>query len=834
MAGLLDVLSDFPSKLKSVQDTLGMSDVKPAGARKKGDTGSNQSAGAKPTAKKKPAAKKSPPAVIVPLSREDANDIFAPRITGLVSDIKKFKLLDGDVKFIKVWVYYNADGLIDLFDVRFENETGKKAVITFYWDGKSMRMKGAPVLLYNRNLIAADADTPILIVEGAKTAVAAATIPGFIPVTWNGGGKKCSKVDWSVLKNRKVYIYPDDDMKCYADNHRTKAGELKPPHEQPGIEAALMIQKKLPQAKIITPLPAARDIKGDGADIVEALQVMSADDLAAYILSAPEINAPVPPSPIDTPRPEFTQEVFPFRILGVADDGKAYFLDRHERLASMPLGGITQNKLLTLAPLPFWQSNFATGKGGKLDRDDWIDATDTLIELAGKLDFDSDRIRGRGAWRESDGRTCYHDGMTTIGEVSQNRLYLRMTRKDIGIDTAPPDRSRLAAILDTVGQLSFETRADMIRCISWATLSPFAGALPWRPAGLLTGRSESGKSTIVDMIIKPLCLPLVVSGGESTEAGVRQAVNIDARGIVVEESETDTPKKRQRRDDVLSLMRQSTSDETPKAVKGTVDGKGMRFTLRSMFMFVAISPEVESIADDNRLFRVNLESKGHTAEQWFELVDKLKGGITPELCASVRALTWTRLNDIFAMVDRMSPIIQRVTGKSSRFSKAEALLFAAYQVIWKQHDLSDDELREFFDKIYDWQPPEQARDETDELLDKLLDNIIQEGRDRITLRQVLQRIGTTKDTEGFWKDVAGRYGLGLTPDGDLAMAKNFDAIGRIIDRGKGYQRIFWRHTDLNKKCRIVTIAGKNRNCLIIDKKVLAVDDKNEVNEGEPF
>ena len=42
-----------------------------------------------------------------------------------------------------------------------------------------------------------------------------------------------------------------------------------------------------------------------------------------------------------------------------ADDGKGYFLDRHERLTSFALAGITQNKLLTLAPLPWWQQKYA-------------------------------------------------------------------------------------------------------------------------------------------------------------------------------------------------------------------------------------------------------------------------------------------------------------------------------------------------------------------------------------------------------------------------------------------------------------------------------------------
>lgn len=782
-----------------------------------------------PEPSKKKRKPPTPPPPLVPLTREKAKEVFNPE--SLVEMVTKFKMLDGDIRFVKVWPYYNSEGLIELFDVRFENEHGKKAVISYYWDGKVMRSKGAPVLIYNRHLLAQDTDSPVLIVEGAKTADAAAEIPGFIPITWNGGGKKCKQVDWTILKDRTVYIYPDDDQKCYPDNHRYRPGEIKPPNEQPGIDTALAIKKKLPQAKIVQPIESARKIKADGADIVEVLQVpnMTPEAVADHILNGPEIQAEAPPpSPIDTPRTEAEPEKFPFKILGVADDGKAYFLDRHERMASMALASITQNKLLTLASLFWWTAEFANGRGGAMNKDDWTAAVDAVIQLSGAVDFDSDRIRGRGAWRERDGRICYHDGRDTIGQPAPERLYLRMTHKHIGIGSPEPDKDALKAILAITEQLSFETRADMIRCLSWATLAPFAGALPWRSAGLLTGRSGSGKSEIVNLIIKPLTMPHVFSGGESTEAGIRQHIGIDAAAIVVDEADTDTDKKKRRRDDVLSLMRQSTSDEAPKVAKGTIDGKGMRFTLRSMFMFAAISPEVESIADDNRLFRINLEGKGHTPEQWYALKTGLSEAITPEICASIRALTWTRLPDIFAMAERMSPVIQKITGKSSRFATSESLMFATYQVIWKQLELTENNLYEFFEGIYKMQPVEEQRDETEELLDRLLDEVIREGMKNYTLRQVLQwEIKGAGDPE-TWAAISGRYGLRITPDGDLAIAKNHHAIARIIDRGKGYQRMFARHPLMKDKNKSHAIAGTVRSCVVIDGKILTEGGK------EPF
>ena len=798
VAGLIEGLDKFPDKLNAVKSTLGIIDPKP---------------------KQKPTPKP------VALEPDKARAIFTEE--KCLEIAKKAKWVGDAPIFMKAWPYYNKDTRIEIVDIRFENEAGKKAVITFYYDGKTVRCKNAPNLMYNRHLLAADTEMPVLIVEGCKAATAALgdeskgipAIPGFIPITWNGGGKKVSKIDWTILKGRTVYIYPDDDHKRYPDDHNIFPGEIIPWHEQPGMYTAFSIKKHVPQAKIIQPLEAARKIKPDGADIVEALEVMSAPELAEYILSAPELEPPSK-SPLDAAKIDTEDDFLPFTVLGVADDGKAYFLGRHERMTAMSLASVTQGKLMTLAPLTFWHTEYATGKGGTMGRDDWTAATDSIIEVSGRLDFDPERVRGRGAWCERDGRICYHDGLETIGDAAPERLYLRMTRKDIGLGTSPPDLKALTSILDVVRQLSFETHADMIRCIAWSTLAPFAGALPWRPAGLLTGESGTGKSEIVSLIITPLAVPFLFSGGFSTEAGIRQDVGIDAVAIVVDESDGDTPKKQQNINGVFSLMRQSTSDDAPKVAKGTIDGKGLSFTMRSMFIFAAIDPVVKSIADDNRIFAINLKSKDHTPVKWLELKRKTQDALTPEICAAIRALTWTRLDDIFALADRMSPVIQLVTGKSSRFSKAESLLFAAFHVVWKQADLTDDNLTDFFEQIYEWTPPEDTRDETDELLNRLLDETIIEGRDRISLRRVLQRADKFDDNN-HWKNVAGRYGLGLTADGELAMAKGHHEIMKIIDKGNGYQRIFKRHPMCDEDGRTVKIDGKNRNCLIFNKDILS-------------
>ncbi|NDH69425.1 MAG: hypothetical protein EBY22_16310, partial [Gammaproteobacteria bacterium] len=66
--------------------------------------------------------------------------------------------------------------------------------------------------LYGLDQLKAKPEAPVLIVEGEKTAESAkALFPDHAVVTWSGGCGSVHKSDWSVLKDRNVVIWPDND-----------------------------------------------------------------------------------------------------------------------------------------------------------------------------------------------------------------------------------------------------------------------------------------------------------------------------------------------------------------------------------------------------------------------------------------------------------------------------------------------------------------------------------------------------------------------------------------------------------------------------------------------
>jgi DNA primase len=69
-----------------------------------------------------------------------------------------------------------------------------------------------PRPLYGLDDLAAKRSAPVLIPEGEKCrAAGAGALPMYAVVSWPGGGKGISKVDWSPLHGRDVVLWPDAD-----------------------------------------------------------------------------------------------------------------------------------------------------------------------------------------------------------------------------------------------------------------------------------------------------------------------------------------------------------------------------------------------------------------------------------------------------------------------------------------------------------------------------------------------------------------------------------------------------------------------------------------------
>lgn len=177
------------------------------------------------------------------------------------------------------WTYRNIKGELVGFTFRFENGDKKDIVPMAYcvaeedgehqWRWKSFNK---PRPLYNEHLLQEDRTSPILLVEGEKTADAATKIfNDYIVATWAGGSSAVKHANFEVLKGRDVIIWPDAD--------------------EPGLKAAaligeILLEAKVKSLKLVYPpkeLPKGWDLADD---IPEGVDL----DRRAAVITAPEFQ----------------------------------------------------------------------------------------------------------------------------------------------------------------------------------------------------------------------------------------------------------------------------------------------------------------------------------------------------------------------------------------------------------------------------------------------------------------------------------------------------------------------------------------------------------------
>lgn len=787
-AELLDGARTFPEQVKAVQNAIGIMPAEPA----------------KSESKTKPEIIKE----IKTFPIETAREIYNEKT---LQKFGEFIFKTTDFKISNAWPYTDSKGDIILVDVRYEKGDGDKDVVSLWHNGKSVVAKNPPNIIYNLFEVL-NSEKSILLVEGCKTAEAGKILENFTVTTWNGGSGRVKKVDWSPLKGKEIYIYPDDDQKYYGEKHHL-AGQLMAQHEQPGIKAALLIKEKfLPDAKIIIPPPRAREIKIDGADIEEALQIYSPEELEKYILESDEINPPPPPEKPESASDNDDQ--FPFEILGTDDNRLSYFLDRSGNLYIDRLQSLTKQKLWLLAPKPYWEMAFQYKNGA-----DYDDAIDSIIHIANGKNFNPDSICGVGAWRSRDGKICFNDGKKIHGDKDPKKLYIKRNYFDAGINDEPIDPKALEEIIKTVFKLSFEKLTDAVKALSWATIAPFGGALLWRPMFLLTGESGSGKSTIADFILRPLAMPVYLDGTDTTPAGIRGKLQKDSICAVLDECEADTPKKRQNRDELLTIIRVSASPDAPDVIKGTKDGGYVSYKRQNMFGLIAVDPTVTSVADQNRMVWINMEKRSDSAKDWQKIQKKIEEHFCEKNCRAIRARTWKYLSEIIEMSKDVAALIQEETRWGYRDCLREGILLATYFIVWKNwHDVESGDITGAVKQYYDTAPPEIARNAAVEIVDRLLDETIEvlgDRREKATIRQLLLIIKNGEyDGEKYadaeiriYKRTLLRYGIKLQKNIDddgventaIAFANNHHEIKKILDVGTGYDKILARHPNWIEK-----------------------------------
>jgi hypothetical protein len=277
--------------------------------------------------------------------------------------------------------------------------------------------------------------------------------------------------------------------------------------------------------------------------------------------------------------------------LGFTKEGHFALLDPVRKIVIMASAQqlLSNQYLLGLAESRFWQNRFPGAKPGSTN---FLAAGEALMKACRRAGpFNPLRIRGRGIWLEKE------KVIVNLGQPVESTKFLYLCFEGIALDdgTVKFDAVRLRNHLRLY---NWRNPQDAVLLFGWLAMAPVCGALVWRPHAFVYGPARSGKTTIhtvASIVLSPLAIS---ADGQSSEAGIRQALGPDSLPVLLDEFESDQNGTILR--NVFRLARSASSADTP-VLKGTPEGKAMSFSLRTTFLFGAINPRGMSPADQSRI-----------------------------------------------------------------------------------------------------------------------------------------------------------------------------------------------------------------------------------------
>lgn len=516
----------------------------------------------------------------------------------------------------------------------------------------------------------------------------------------------------------------------------------------------------------------------------------------------PSSDAPTPaqdePGSADGDPAETVAQQGGFTILGY-DHGE-YYLFLHEKKQIMPYTrrDFSASGLVEIADQNFWELNFPGQKGGV----NTTAAANFIIRVAHKRGiYDPNNVRASGAWID-DGRYVFHhgsylsvDGVRTDVTRIKSRYIYELTRTLPPPSETPLSDADGARILDVAKMFRWSRPGSGALLAGWIFLAPICGALPWRPHIWLTGQAGNGKSTILEKFIFPLIGKgaCIYGQGNSTEAGVRQAVGSHALPVLLDEAEKNSEKETARVEALLSLIRQSSTKSDAETLKGTVSGDGMSFHVRSMFCLASILVGLDKKADIDRLSILTLlPSRGAPGaiEHW-ERTSSAVYDLTRD--SDLRGRMLHRAINMMPIVRDNIEVFVKVAAKafgSQRDGDQYGTLLAGVWSLTQSRPATEADANAMIGQ-YSWDEhlEQNEADDSELALSALMGAMIREGGAEISVHDLISRsLGEHVDGLEINRDVAKRLlrSKGVLVSGDRLILSNQSTALRNLLAGTPY------------------------------------------------
>ncbi len=374
------------------------------------------------------------------------------------------------------------------------------------------------------------------------------------------------------------------------------------------------------------------------------------------------------------------------------DEGNYFFTSNvNPQIQRLPAGGLNSAGLCRLQPLAYWESIHPANKGGV----NWTEAADQLMqECHSRGIFRSDRVRGRGVWKDA-GRTLYHRGRAIVLKDEEIPITLQKKLNSKYIyelcEEMPPVHPNPLSIeecedfINVALSICWKDPESFMYFAGWIAVAPMGAALTWRPHLWVTGASDSGKSHVIQNIVHKLLEHYVLYlRGATTEAGMRQRTGCSTRPVLFDEFETNDEKSGNRVLGILEFARQASSDSDGSVSKGTISGTALEFKPQFCMLAGSVRTNTVHVEDENRFTKCELQKPlVGQAEQYANLL-RFESKIGSDYGMRLFARMFTKADTLLASIK----VFYEAIGEehASRTANQYGTLLAGFWIL--QHDLA--------------------------------------------------------------------------------------------------------------------------------------------------
>lgn len=223
----------------------------------------------------------------------------------------------------------------------------------------------------------------------------------------------------------------------------------------------------------------------------------------------------------------------------------------------------------------------------------------------------SSTIRGRGAWRDSQGKLILHCGdrmwidnrVEDTGEIDAY-FYPRRPKALVPWPDPVVDNPcvEIMKMLRTWNFARGDTDAMFV--LGWIGVAMLGGALDWRPSIFAVGDAGTGKSELFGKhgLLRAVLGRMMISTTNASEAGLYQLVGHDSLPIAIDELEGDEGLDQARK--IIKMARDAASGSV--RIRGGQNHKGVEFEAQSTFSFSGINPPPIPPANLTRLVIIEM------------------------------------------------------------------------------------------------------------------------------------------------------------------------------------------------------------------------------------